>query len=211
MSLQYEHCYKSTLTKNSGDLMNILGINGSHRKNENTFKALTEALHASNADAEIVQISDLHVEPCRACFEVCSKEPYTCVQNDDLHSLYQKMVRADGLILASPLYSPVLVPSRLATFMERLSCVYFFESMRRPDGESPLSGKPCGIITVTGGSEPLKLVTLLANFVLMLHLDLVAVKHYPYFGVWLKSPVEKDENINHSRELGVSLAKRILK
>lgn len=182
---------------------------GSHRKKENTFKALQEALNASKADTEIVQISDMNIEPCRACYDVCSKEPYTCVINDDLHTIFQKMREADGIILASPLYSPVLVPSRLAVFMERLSCVYFFESMRQGT-PSPLSGTPCGLIAVSGGSEPIHLLKLLANVVLMLHLDLVTMKHYPYFGVWVKSPVEKDEEgMKRAHELGRLLVHKV--
>lgn len=189
--------------------MNILGICGSHRKKENTLKALKEALKASKANTEIVQISDLDLEPCRACYNLCSKKPYNCVINDDLHTIFQRMKEADGIILASPLYSPILVPSRLAMLMERLSCSYFFESVKGKD-DSPLSGKPCGIVTVSGGSEPIELLKLLANFVLMLHMDLVTMKYYPYFGVWVKSPVEKDEEgIKCAQELGVLLGKRM--
>jgi len=187
----------------------VLGVCGSHRKQENTFKALKEALNASKADTEIVQISDVNIEPCRACYDVCSKEPYTCVINDDMHTIFQKMREADGIILASPLYSPVLVPSRLAVFMERLSCVYFFESMRQGT-PSPLSGTPCGLIAVSGGSEPIHLLKLLANFVLMLHLDVVTMKHYPYFGVWVQSPVEKDEEgMKRAHELGSLLVHKV--
>lgn len=182
---------------------------GSHRKKENTFKILKEVLEVLQADTEIVQISEVNIEPCRACYNVCSKEPYTCVINDDLHTVLQKMREADGIILASPLYSPVLVPSRLAVFMERLSCVCFFESMRRGT-PNPLSGTPCGLIAVSGGSEPIHLLKLLANFALMLHLDVVTMKHYPYFGAWVQSPVEKDEEgMKRAHELGRLLVHKV--
>jgi multimeric flavodoxin WrbA len=189
--------------------MKILGICGSHRKRENTFKALDIALTASEADTEIIQVTDLNITPCRACYHVCSTEQYSCVINDDLPTTLAKMKEADGIILASPLYSPVLVPSRLATLIERISCVYFFESMRRGYHASPLSGKPCGIITVSGGSEPIHLLKLLANVVLMLHMDLVTMNSYPYFGVWVKAPVEEDENTQYVHELGARIARKI--
>lgn len=191
--------------------MNIVGICGSHRKKENTFKALKEALRASEADTDIIYVSDLHIEPCRACYDVCSKEPYTCCIPDDFCKVFQKMVEADGIILASPLYSPVLVPSRLAALTERFSCTYFFESLRRGEDNGPLSGKPCGLITVSGGSGTMGLLKLLANIVLLLQLDLVTMKYYPYFGVWVKSPVEEDrDGMNRARELGVNLAQKLL-
>ena len=190
--------------------MKILGICGSHRKKENTFKALKEALKASKANTEIIHISDMDLEPCRACYDVCSLNPYTCVIEDDLHTMFKKMAAADGIILASPLYSPVLVPSRLAVLMERLSCIHFFESLRHEGnnkGEAPLSGILCGIIAVSGGSDPAGLLKLLANFVLMLHLELVTVKDYPYFGVWVKSPVEEDvKGLTCAQGLGELLA-----
>jgi len=192
--------------------MKILGICGSHRKKENTFKALKEALKASKADTEIIHISDMDLEPCRACYDVCSLNPYTCVIEDDLHTMFEKMAAVDGIILASPLYSPVLVPSRLAVLMERLSCIHFFESLRREGedkGEAPLSGILCGIIAVSGGSEPGGLLKLLANFVLMLHMEVVTVKDYPYFGVWVKSPAEKDvKGLTCAQGLGELLAVR---
>jgi multimeric flavodoxin WrbA len=189
--------------------MKILGISGSHRKKENTFKALKEALEASEINSEIVEISDLHLESCRACYDLCSKESYTCVIKDDLDATFQKMREADGIILASPLYSPVLVPSQLAIFMERLSCLHFFESVTH-NRVQPLSGKPCGIIAVSGGSDPTELLKLLAQFALMVHLDLVTMKRYPYFGVWVKAPVEKDEEgIKCARDLGIHLSKHV--
>ncbi len=196
--------------------MKILGICGSHRKQENTFKALKEALRASKANTEIIQISDMDLEPCRACYDVCSLNPYTCVIKDDLHTMFEKMAAADGIILASPLYSPVLVPSRLAVLMERLSCIHFFESLRREgnnkgkgESEAPLSGILCGIIAVSGGSDPAGLLKLLANFVLMLHMEVVTVKDYPYFGVWVKSPAEKDlKGLTRAQGLGELLAVR---
>jgi len=189
--------------------MKIVGICGSHRKRKNTFTFLQECLNASKADTEIIHISDLCIEPCRACYDLCSDQPYRCIIDDDLQNLFQKMIKADGIILASPLYSPVLVPSRLAMLTERLSCVHFFESARGRD-RSPLLGKPCGIITVSSESDPMNLLKLLANFVLMLHLDLVTMVEYPYFGVWAKSPVEDHEaGKKCAQQLGVSMANRI--
>ena len=189
--------------------MKILGICGSHRKEENTFKILKEALKASKADTEIIQISDVFLEPCRACYDVCSQEYYTCVIDDDFNKIFEKMREADGIILASPKY--VLVPSRLIVLMERFSCLYFFEYARRGGENSPLAGTPCGVITVSG-SEPGELLKGLAHFVLMLHMDLVTLYEYPYFGVWAKPPVEKDEDgMQHARKLGEKVADRILK
>jgi multimeric flavodoxin WrbA len=186
--------------------MKILGICGSHRKKKNTYKALTGALEPSEAEMDILQVSDLDVSPCRACYDACSTDPYTCIIDDDLTILIEKMKDADAILLASPLCSPLLVPSRLGTIIERLSCLSFFESMRRKEAEQVLCDKPCGIITVSGGSEPLALLQLLTNFALMLGLEVMTLKRYPYFGAWVKSPVEEDrEGMDQVRKIGALL------
>ncbi|MBU7031327.1 MAG: flavodoxin family protein [Theionarchaea archaeon] len=194
-----------------GDPVNILGICASHRKKKDTYKVLIGALEASGAEMDILQVSDLHILPCRACYEVCSENPYACTIDDDLPLLMEKMRDAHAILLASPLYSPLLVPSRLGIIIERLSCLSFFESIRRKKGEQLLTGKSCGIITVSGGSEPLELLKLLANFSLMLGLEVVTLNQYPYFGAWVKSPVEEDgEGMDQAKKIGTLLKGKIV-
>ncbi|MBS7622543.1 flavodoxin family protein [Candidatus Bathyarchaeota archaeon] len=86
-------------------MIRILGIVGSPRAGGNTERLVAEALKASaeaGAQTEIVRISDKDIKPCDACMS-CRKTG-ECKIKDDLESIFNKMIEADGLILASPVY-----------------------------------------------------------------------------------------------------------
>lgn len=87
--------------------MNILVLNGSPRKNGNTArltqvfaKGAEEAGHTVTVEA--VALQDIHV--CKAC-EYCKiRGNGTCIQNDDMQAIYPKLMTADMLVFASPIY-----------------------------------------------------------------------------------------------------------
>jgi multimeric flavodoxin WrbA len=85
--------------------MNILGIYGSSRKGSNTKTLLDIAL--KEARAYEVKISKAHlkdksISPCDGCFK-CHKSG-KCIIKDDMHEIYQKMLAADGILWATPVY-----------------------------------------------------------------------------------------------------------
>ena len=85
--------------------MNILIISGSPRKGGNT-ELLAEAFAkgaAKHHHVEIVSVRDYKVNPCLGC-NACFKTDGICAQNDDMAIIYEKMSRADMLVIASPVY-----------------------------------------------------------------------------------------------------------
>ena len=85
--------------------MNILIISGSPRKGGNT-ELLAEAFAKGAAEhhhVEIVSVRDYKVNPCLGC-NACFKTDGICAQNDDMAIIYEKMSRADMLVIASPVY-----------------------------------------------------------------------------------------------------------
>ena len=86
--------------------MNVLILCGSPRKGGNT-ELLVEAFKKGASQkhhVEVVSVRDYNVNPCRGC-NVCFKsEGNICVQKDDMTSIYDKMTRADMLVIASPVY-----------------------------------------------------------------------------------------------------------
>ena len=93
----------------------LLGLNCSPRDNSNSnimletaFKKL-DATYPGEAEHEIVHLRDLHIEPCKAC-NVCGKTkdgryiPCVRVDEDDVQTVLDKMVAADGLLVATPVY-----------------------------------------------------------------------------------------------------------
>ena len=88
--------------------MKVLLINGSPRKNGNTFVALSEAakqLEKNGIEAEIVQIGVKPVRGCIACGQCKMKELNRCVFDDDIcNRISEKFDSVDALIIGSPVY-----------------------------------------------------------------------------------------------------------
>ena len=86
--------------------MKVLLINGSPRKQGNTFLALSEvasALEKQGITTEIVSIGTKAVQGCIACNK-CG-ELGRCVFRDELYdTLHGKLAGADGLVVGSPTY-----------------------------------------------------------------------------------------------------------
>ena len=86
--------------------MKILLINGSPRKDGNTYIALSEiasVLEAEGMAAEILSIGTKPVQGCTACGK-CS-ELKRCVFHDELYEkALEKVQECDGLIIGSPTY-----------------------------------------------------------------------------------------------------------
>lgn len=85
--------------------MRILIINGSPRINGNTSIALNEMIkifESENIDIDTVQVGNMDIRGCIACGS-CHKTG-KCVFNDIVNSLHEKLEKADGLVIASPVY-----------------------------------------------------------------------------------------------------------
>ena len=86
--------------------MNILIISGSPRKGGNT-ELLAEAFAKGAAEhhhVEIVSVRDYKVNPCMGCNACFKNNSNTCAQRDDMAMIYEKMNKADMLVIASPVY-----------------------------------------------------------------------------------------------------------
>ncbi len=88
--------------------MKVLMINGSPRKNGNTFLALSEVakvLEAQAIETEIVQIGTKAVRSCIACGQCQMKQLNRCVFDDDIcNRISEKLDSADALVVGSPVY-----------------------------------------------------------------------------------------------------------
>jgi multimeric flavodoxin WrbA len=85
--------------------MKALGIVGSPRKGGNTEILTAHCLKAiaeEGLDTELVSLAGLDISGCNAC-GYC-RENDGCSIDDDMQPIYEKMVAADAIIVASPVY-----------------------------------------------------------------------------------------------------------
>lgn len=85
--------------------MKVLGLFGSPRKGGNTEILLEEALKGAEregAEIERLYLSDLKITPCTECHGCDSTGD--CVILDEMHKIYPKLLEADVIILASPIF-----------------------------------------------------------------------------------------------------------
>lgn len=130
----------------------ILGINASPRKYGNTYKLLEVALYTARklgAEVELVHLYDYDIKPCIGCLSdeqlACR---YPCVIEDDGRIILEKILRSDGLIIATPLYW--YGPSgHLKNLLDRMTV---FENMIFVEGRSWVEGKVAGFIAVGNDS-----------------------------------------------------------
>jgi multimeric flavodoxin WrbA len=85
--------------------MKVLGIVGSPRQHGNTEILTVHALKAiaeEGINTDLIRLAGQDIRPCNACM-VCWEEE-RCPIEDDLFPIYLEMKKADGIILASPVY-----------------------------------------------------------------------------------------------------------
>jgi multimeric flavodoxin WrbA len=84
----------------------VLGISGSPHRHGNTetlLDAFLDGAGATGADVRKVVLRELSYTACRGC-NVCHKRG-DCIVKDDLTWLFEQILEADVLALASPIYS----------------------------------------------------------------------------------------------------------
>ena len=121
--------------------MKILAINGSPRKGNTDFMLQT-ILGSAKADSEIIYLRDKKIEFCSGGDSCCPVRK-ACHIKDDMHGIYEKLEKADIIILASPCYFSN-VTARMKNFIDRCNPYYF---------NKKLKGKKFFLLSV-GGYKP---------------------------------------------------------
>lgn len=100
-------------------------INGSPRKNWNTYKmckSFANGAIAEGADAEIINLYDINFKGCRACYACKLKNGKNlgkCAYPDELTNVLNKISYGDGIAFATPIYFGE-VTGVMKSFLERL-------------------------------------------------------------------------------------------
>ena len=97
----------------------ILVISASFRKNGNSETLCNQfikgALEAGNK-VEKINLNDKHINFCHGC-GVCNNT-HKCVQKDDMEEILNKMVEADVIVFATPVYF-YSMNGQMKTFIDR--------------------------------------------------------------------------------------------
>ena len=110
--------------------------------------AIADGARAVDAQVETVHLSALTIRPCTACDSCQGADDQFCVIRDDMRTLYPKIVAADALIYASPVYW-FTVSAQLKLFMDR--CY----ALGGPGGYA-LKGKRMAVALTYGDADPFR-------------------------------------------------------
>lgn len=112
--------------------MKVIAINGSPRKDGNTYLALKTAcdiLNDQGIETEIVNVGNMNITGCKACGGCSGKG--RCVINDGFNEVADKAAAADGIIVGSPVYYAG-INGTLKCFLDRLFYVHSSEMRFKP-------------------------------------------------------------------------------
>ena len=114
----------------------IFGFVGSPRKGGNSellTKELLKTAEQNGAETEIIRLAEYDLKPCDACLS-CRKTR-KCKIDDDGEKLYSKVMEADGIVLATPVYFGSCSPLT-KIFIDRMGYL-----ARAQEGGLPLNNK----------------------------------------------------------------------
>lgn len=86
--------------------MKVVAFNGSPRKGGNTdicLQVIEKELNAKGIELEVIHVGN-KPKGCMACYNCLDTGSGHCIQKDEVNEWIDKMVEADGIILASPVY-----------------------------------------------------------------------------------------------------------
>jgi multimeric flavodoxin WrbA len=130
----------SSLGPGTASPVRVIGLAGSPRRNGNTEALLDRFLAGAaggGAQVEKVVLARLKVRGCVACDEC--HETGACAIRDDFQIVFDKLLTADVIALAAPLYM-WNVPAQAKAVIDRSECQW----ARRFVLGAPLAGMPAG-------------------------------------------------------------------
>ena len=131
--------------------MKIITILGSPRKKGNTATVLSafEDKVEKEHEVERINITQYSVDGCIGCYKCKEKknEP-GCVQKDDALIIFDKMIKADAIVYASPLYCWSF-SSQIKPLIDRHFCLVSGDGTSEHD--SLISGKPAALLVTCAG------------------------------------------------------------
>jgi multimeric flavodoxin WrbA len=125
----------------------ILILKGSPREWGNSAvlaDQVAKGAKAAGAQVESIYLHSMDIRPCDAC-DMCHEGHEGCIIEDDMQQLYPKLIAADAIVIASPIYW-------FTISAQMKLCIDRWYGLETPKG-SVLAGKKIGIVLTYGDSD----------------------------------------------------------
>lgn len=120
----------------------VLAIGASPRKGGNSdvlLKHFCAGVNKAGIEPEVIQLRDCTISPCIGC-ELCRKTGQCTRFDDDMVSIYNKIIESRGLFLISPVHN-YNITAWMKGFIDRLYCFYDFSEPRPGHWSSKLANQ----------------------------------------------------------------------
>lgn len=111
--------------RNNAPGKKILIISASPRANSNSDALCDRFMwgaQASGHHVEKIRLSEQNIDHCTGCL-ACIHDPGSCVLDDDMAGIHEKMLAADVMVLATPVYFHMM-NGRMKVFIDRVCPIY---------------------------------------------------------------------------------------
>ncbi len=177
--------------------MKVVLLNGSPHTKGCTYTALNEVsrgLNENGIQTEIINIGNTSISGCNGCF--ACRNMGRCIQEDIVNQTADKIIEADGMITASPVYfsSP---NAMLIAYLDRLYAAY----------GKHLRYKPCGCIVSARRAGTTAALEVLNKYPLVCEQPLVSASYWCMVHGNTPDEVKKDtEGMEIAYNLGRNMA-----
>ena len=187
-------------------MIKIVAFNGSPRTDGNTTILIREVfkeLEKESVGTELISLAGKKISGCIGCYQCFEKKNHRCFIQDEsrdfINNCIDKILNADGIILASPTFVGN-VTANIKAFMERIALVEFAN-------KGMLKHKVGAAIAVTRRTGAIHTLQSLNTFFSCFEMFSVG-SHFPATAIGLeKGEVESDaEGLESMKTLGQNLA-----
>jgi len=130
-------------------MSSVLVLLGSPRKKGNSAilaDAIASGAQAKGAQVEKIFLHESKIAPCKSCYTCQKPDSKGCAIQDDMQSLYPKMLQADAWVIASPVYW-FNMSAQTKLWLDRCFALPAY-------GKNPFSGKRIAIAMSYGDEDP---------------------------------------------------------
>ena len=135
--------------------MNVVFLQGSPRRGGNTetlCARMAEAMRSKGAAVEMLRLADMNIGGCTECF-ACQKvaDAPGCPIEDDMHVVYDGVLAADAVVLATPVFCWCMTAQLRAALDRFYAFCKFGEGAAGKFIKCLIDGKRFALVVTAGG------------------------------------------------------------